>query len=93
MNKTWIQRSMRWGVTGLTALLLGASAWAGPADLAVVLGDGLSAVALQTLGRQLGPAAVAGDWALAGLLVEPIQGYGGIVELPPGYLRAAAAKP
>ena len=34
MNKTWIQRSMRWGVTGLTALLLGASAWAGPADLA-----------------------------------------------------------
>jgi len=28
---------------------------------------------------------------LAGLLVEPIQGYGGIVELPPGYLRAAAA--
>jgi alanine-glyoxylate transaminase/(R)-3-amino-2-methylpropionate-pyruvate transaminase len=27
---------------------------------------------------------------LAGLLVEPIQGYGGIVELPPGYLKAAA---
>ena len=29
---------------------------------------------------------------LAGMLVEPIQGYGGIVELPPGYLKAAAAK-
>lgn len=29
---------------------------------------------------------------LAGLLVEPIQGYGGIVELPPGYLKAAAQK-
>lgn len=29
---------------------------------------------------------------LAGLLVEPIQGYGGIVELPPGYLKAAAHK-
>ena len=26
---------------------------------------------------------------VAGLLVEPVQGYGGIVELPPGYLRAA----
>lgn len=29
---------------------------------------------------------------LAGLLVEPIQGYGGIIELPPGYLKAAAQK-
>ena len=29
---------------------------------------------------------------LAGLLVEPIQGYGGIVELPPGYLKAASDK-
>lgn len=29
---------------------------------------------------------------LAGLLVEPIQGYGGIVELPAGYLKAAAEK-
>lgn len=29
---------------------------------------------------------------LAGLLVEPILGYGGIIELPPGYLAAAAAK-
>jgi alanine-glyoxylate transaminase/(R)-3-amino-2-methylpropionate-pyruvate transaminase len=29
---------------------------------------------------------------LAGRLVEPIQGYGGIVELPPGYLKAATAK-
>jgi alanine-glyoxylate transaminase / (R)-3-amino-2-methylpropionate-pyruvate transaminase len=29
---------------------------------------------------------------LAGLIIEPIQGYGGIVELPPGYLKAAAAK-
>jgi alanine-glyoxylate transaminase/(R)-3-amino-2-methylpropionate-pyruvate transaminase len=27
---------------------------------------------------------------LAGLLVEPVQGYGGIVELPAGYLKAAA---
>ena len=29
---------------------------------------------------------------LAGLLVEPIQGYGGIVELPAGYLSAATEK-
>ncbi len=29
---------------------------------------------------------------LAGMLVEPIQGYGGIVELPSGYLKAAARK-
>ena len=29
---------------------------------------------------------------LAGLLVEPIQGYGGIVELPAGYLKAATEK-
>jgi alanine-glyoxylate transaminase/(R)-3-amino-2-methylpropionate-pyruvate transaminase len=29
---------------------------------------------------------------LAGLIVEPIQGYGGIVELPSGYLKAAAEK-
>jgi alanine-glyoxylate transaminase / (R)-3-amino-2-methylpropionate-pyruvate transaminase len=29
---------------------------------------------------------------LAGLIIEPVQGYGGIVELPAGYLKAAAAK-
>ena len=29
---------------------------------------------------------------LAGLIVEPIQGYGGIVELPAGYLKAATEK-
>ena len=29
---------------------------------------------------------------LAGFIVEPIQGYGGIVETPPGYLKAAAEK-
>jgi len=29
---------------------------------------------------------------LAGMIVEPVQGYGGIVELPPGYLKAAADK-
>jgi alanine-glyoxylate transaminase / (R)-3-amino-2-methylpropionate-pyruvate transaminase len=29
---------------------------------------------------------------LAGLLVEPIQGYGGIVELPPTYLKRATEK-
>jgi alanine-glyoxylate transaminase/(R)-3-amino-2-methylpropionate-pyruvate transaminase len=28
--------------------------------------------------------------AVAGLIAEPIQGYGGIVELPAGYLRGAA---
>lgn len=28
--------------------------------------------------------------ALAGLLVEPIQGYGGVVEMPEGWLRGAA---
>ena len=28
--------------------------------------------------------------AVAGLIAEPIQGYGGIVELPPGYLSGAA---
>ena len=29
---------------------------------------------------------------LAGFIVEPIQGYGGIVECPPGYLKAATEK-
>lgn len=29
---------------------------------------------------------------LAGLIVEPVQGYGGIVEMPAGYLKAASAK-
>lgn len=29
---------------------------------------------------------------LAGFIVEPIQGYGGIVELPEGYLKAATEK-
>jgi alanine-glyoxylate transaminase/(R)-3-amino-2-methylpropionate-pyruvate transaminase len=28
--------------------------------------------------------------AVAGLIAEPIQGYGGIVEMPPGWLRGAA---
>ena len=28
--------------------------------------------------------------AVAGLIAEPVQGYGGIVEMPPGYLRGAA---
>ena len=30
--------------------------------------------------------------AVAGLIAEPIQGYGGIVEMPPGWLRGAAAE-
>jgi alanine-glyoxylate transaminase/(R)-3-amino-2-methylpropionate-pyruvate transaminase len=29
---------------------------------------------------------------LAGLIIEPIQGYGGIVECPPGYLKRATEK-
>ena len=29
---------------------------------------------------------------LAGMIVEPIQGYGGIIELPDGYLKAATEK-
>ena len=28
--------------------------------------------------------------AVAGMLVEPIQGYGGVIPMPPGYLRHAA---
>ncbi|MDE2789842.1 MAG: aspartate aminotransferase family protein [Paracoccaceae bacterium] len=29
---------------------------------------------------------------VAGMIVEPVQGYGGIVEMPPGYLRGAAER-
>ena len=29
---------------------------------------------------------------VAGMIVEPIQGYGGIVEMPPGYMKGAAER-
>jgi HPt (histidine-containing phosphotransfer) domain-containing protein len=41
-------------------------------DLVGMAGN-LSAMALQDLGRQLGPAAVAGDWAQVGRLVESVE--------------------
>lgn len=34
--------------------------------------------------------ATATSGALAGMIIEPVQGYGGIVEMPEGYLKGAA---
>ena len=59
-----------------------------PAPFSGVLGDDTQA-SLDEIARTI---QFSTSGKLAGFIVEPIQGYGGIVELPEGYLKSATEK-